>query len=131
MPTYFLTVFHMPKWGFYKIDWFRQSFLWRGQDLENVKGALFSQLAYLHEAEKVRRPWHQRLGQIQSCSQDEVALAPLRPRGKAMKTPPKNDRCSGQAAIFQPYGDQCWQQQEYSVLGGEMVGQVITEGVNS
>jgi hypothetical protein len=60
-----------------------------------------------------------------------VALAPLGPRGKTMETPPKNDRRSGQAAIFQLYSDQCWQRQEYSILGGEMVEQVITKGVNS
>jgi hypothetical protein len=29
----------MTKWGFNKIDRFRRSFLWRGHDPENVKGA--------------------------------------------------------------------------------------------
>jgi hypothetical protein len=38
LPTYFLTVFKMPKWGFFKIDRFRRSFLLKGQDLENIKG---------------------------------------------------------------------------------------------
>jgi hypothetical protein len=40
MPTFFLTVFKMPKWGFAKIDKFRRSFLWRGKDYEYIKGAL-------------------------------------------------------------------------------------------
>jgi hypothetical protein len=38
MPTYFLIVFKMPKWTFKQIDHFRRSFLWRGQDPENVRG---------------------------------------------------------------------------------------------
>jgi hypothetical protein len=38
IPTYFLTVFRVPKWGFWKIDRFRRSFLWRGRDHENVRG---------------------------------------------------------------------------------------------
>jgi hypothetical protein len=38
MPTYFLTVFRVPKWGFWKIDRFRRNFLWRGRDHENVRG---------------------------------------------------------------------------------------------
>jgi hypothetical protein len=38
MPTFFLTVFNMPKWGFARIDKFRMSFLWKGQDHENIKG---------------------------------------------------------------------------------------------
>jgi hypothetical protein len=38
MPTFFLTVFKMPRWGLSKIDRFRRSFLWRGQDPDNVKG---------------------------------------------------------------------------------------------
>jgi hypothetical protein len=38
MPTYFLTVFKMPKWGLCKIDRFRRSFLWKEEDPEHVKG---------------------------------------------------------------------------------------------
>jgi hypothetical protein len=38
IPTFFLTVFKMPKWGFAQIDKFRMSFLWKGQDLEHVEG---------------------------------------------------------------------------------------------
>jgi hypothetical protein len=38
MPTYFLIVFKMPKWGFARIDRFRRSFLWRGHDPKNVRG---------------------------------------------------------------------------------------------
>jgi hypothetical protein len=38
MPTYFLTVYKMPKWKIYRIDKFRRSFLWRGQDPEHVRG---------------------------------------------------------------------------------------------
>jgi hypothetical protein len=38
MPTYFLTVFKMSKWGISNIDKFRRSFLWKRQDPENVKG---------------------------------------------------------------------------------------------
>lgn len=38
MPTFFLTVFKMPKWAFTQIDRFRWSFLWKGQDPDNVKG---------------------------------------------------------------------------------------------
>jgi hypothetical protein len=37
MPTYFLTVHKMPKWGFAKIDMYR-SFLWKGENLGKVKG---------------------------------------------------------------------------------------------
>jgi hypothetical protein len=37
MPTYFLTMFKMPKWGFAKIDKFRRSFIWRGQDPNSVR----------------------------------------------------------------------------------------------
>jgi hypothetical protein len=39
MPTYFLMMFTMAKWGFTKIDRLRRSFLWKGKDYENVKGA--------------------------------------------------------------------------------------------
>jgi hypothetical protein len=38
VPTYFLTIFKMPKWGYKKIDSFKRNFLWKGQDPENVKG---------------------------------------------------------------------------------------------
>jgi hypothetical protein len=38
LPTYFLMVHKMPLWGFSKIDRFRRSFLWRGEDLDKVKG---------------------------------------------------------------------------------------------
>jgi hypothetical protein len=38
MPTYFLTVYKMPKWGISRIDRFRRSFLWKGQDPDNVRG---------------------------------------------------------------------------------------------
>jgi hypothetical protein len=38
MPTYFLTVHKMTKWGISKIDRFRRSFLWRGEDPDKVKG---------------------------------------------------------------------------------------------
>jgi hypothetical protein len=38
MPTYFLIVFKMPKWGISNIDKFRISFPWKGQDPENIKG---------------------------------------------------------------------------------------------
>jgi hypothetical protein len=37
MPTYFLSIFKMPKWWFKKVDRYR-SFLWRDQDPENFKG---------------------------------------------------------------------------------------------
>jgi hypothetical protein len=37
-PTYFLTVFRMPQWGFNKIDRFRRGFLSKGLDPGNVKG---------------------------------------------------------------------------------------------
>jgi hypothetical protein len=38
MPSYFLTVHKMHVWGFSKIDRFRRSFLWRGEDPDKVKG---------------------------------------------------------------------------------------------
>jgi hypothetical protein len=38
MPTFFLSIFKMPKWAFAKMDRIRRSFLWKGQDLERVKG---------------------------------------------------------------------------------------------
>jgi hypothetical protein len=38
IPTYFLTVFKMTKWGFHRIDRFRRSFLWKGHDTDNVRG---------------------------------------------------------------------------------------------
>jgi hypothetical protein len=38
MPTYFLTVFKMPRWGISRIDRFRRSFLWKGQYHDNVRG---------------------------------------------------------------------------------------------
>jgi hypothetical protein len=38
MPTFFLLVFKAPKWWYNKVDKFRRSFLWRGQDPDNVKG---------------------------------------------------------------------------------------------
>jgi hypothetical protein len=64
IPTFFLTVFKMPKWGFAQIDKFRMSFLWKGQDLEHAwgggGGALPGELGFLFEAKKVRRVMHQR-----------------------------------------------------------------------
>jgi hypothetical protein len=41
MPTYFLIVFKMPKWGFSKIDRFSRTLFWRGQDPDNVRGGHF------------------------------------------------------------------------------------------
>lgn len=38
LPTYFLTVFKLPKWTEKEIDRYRRSFLWRRRDPENVKG---------------------------------------------------------------------------------------------
>jgi hypothetical protein len=38
MPTYFMTMFKIPKWAHSKIDKFRRSFSWRGEDPERVKG---------------------------------------------------------------------------------------------
>lgn len=38
MPTYFLTVFKMPKWGIAKIDKYRRSFFWKGKDPDQVRG---------------------------------------------------------------------------------------------
>lgn len=38
MPTYFLTVFRLPKWAEKQIDKYQRSFLWRGQDPDNIKG---------------------------------------------------------------------------------------------
>lgn len=38
MPTYFLTVFKLPKWAEKEIDWYRRSFLWQGTDPEHIKG---------------------------------------------------------------------------------------------
>jgi hypothetical protein len=38
MPTFFLTMFKMPKWGITRIDRFRRTFLWKGSYPENVKG---------------------------------------------------------------------------------------------
>jgi hypothetical protein len=38
MPTYFLTVFTMPKWGLSCIDRFRRNFLRKGKNYENIRG---------------------------------------------------------------------------------------------
>jgi hypothetical protein len=38
IPTFFLTIFKMKKWAISRIDKFRRGFLWRGHDVENVKG---------------------------------------------------------------------------------------------
>jgi hypothetical protein len=38
LPTYFLTVHKMPKWGFSKIDRFQRNFLWKREDPGKVKG---------------------------------------------------------------------------------------------
>jgi hypothetical protein len=38
MPTYFLTVFKMPKGGFSKIDRFRRIFLWKEKNYDNIRG---------------------------------------------------------------------------------------------
>jgi hypothetical protein len=38
LPTYFLSMHKMPKWGFSKIDRIRRSFFWRGEDPDKVKG---------------------------------------------------------------------------------------------
>jgi hypothetical protein len=35
-PTYFLTIFKMPKWGFLKIDRFRRGFLWKGHNVDQA-----------------------------------------------------------------------------------------------
>jgi hypothetical protein len=40
MPTYFLTIYKMPKWGLSKIDRYRRSFLWKGENLDIVKGVI-------------------------------------------------------------------------------------------
>lgn len=38
MPTYFLTVFKLPKWAIKAIDKYRRGFFWKGQDHDNVRG---------------------------------------------------------------------------------------------
>jgi hypothetical protein len=38
MPSYFLTVFIMPKWDLNKIDKYRRGFLWKGHDAESTTG---------------------------------------------------------------------------------------------
>jgi hypothetical protein len=38
MPTFFLTIFKMKKWAFFRMDKYRRAFLWRGHDVDNVKG---------------------------------------------------------------------------------------------
>jgi hypothetical protein len=38
MPTHFLTVHKLPKWAEKEIDRFRRSFLWKGDDLDKVRG---------------------------------------------------------------------------------------------
>jgi hypothetical protein len=51
MPTYYMTIFKVPKWGFKHIHRFRRSFLWKGKDSENVNGgSLSGELADLFEA---------------------------------------------------------------------------------
>jgi hypothetical protein len=37
LPTFFLTVFKMPKWAFLQMDKFRRGFLWRGKRLTKLK----------------------------------------------------------------------------------------------
>jgi hypothetical protein len=38
MPTYFLTVYRMPKWGISRIDMFRRGFLWKRRDVVKDQG---------------------------------------------------------------------------------------------
>jgi hypothetical protein len=38
MPTFFLTIFKMPKWAHAKIDKYMSSFLWRGRRPEHING---------------------------------------------------------------------------------------------
>jgi hypothetical protein len=38
VPTFFLTLFKLPKWGASKIERFRRNFLWKGMDPENING---------------------------------------------------------------------------------------------
>jgi hypothetical protein len=38
LPTFFLTVFKMPKWAFLQMDKFRRGFLWKGKEADKVKG---------------------------------------------------------------------------------------------
>jgi hypothetical protein len=37
LPTFFLTMFKMPKWAFLQMDKFRRGFLWKGKDVDKVK----------------------------------------------------------------------------------------------
>jgi hypothetical protein len=36
--THFLTIFKLPKWTILGVDRYRRSFMWRGTDLENIRG---------------------------------------------------------------------------------------------
>jgi hypothetical protein len=38
MPIFFLTIFKMLKWAHYRIDKFRMSFLWKGEDPDRARG---------------------------------------------------------------------------------------------
>lgn len=38
MPTYFMTIFNIPKWAISRVDRFRRSFLWKGTNHEDMKG---------------------------------------------------------------------------------------------
>jgi hypothetical protein len=38
IPTFFLTIFRITKSAYSKIDRFRGSFLWKGQDMDNIGG---------------------------------------------------------------------------------------------
>jgi hypothetical protein len=38
MPTHFLIICKLPRWAEKEVDWYRRSFLWRGEDPVRVKG---------------------------------------------------------------------------------------------
>jgi hypothetical protein len=76
MPTFFLIVFKMKKWAIAKIDKYRRAFLWRGNDVDNVKGGpLSGQLAAMHEAKEIGWSGHKRSKKIQQSIENEVFMA--------------------------------------------------------
>jgi hypothetical protein len=121
LPTYFLSVFKMPKWGYNKMDRFRRNFLWRGNDYENVKGG-----HCLVNWQKCTRP--KRLGGLGIKDLEKFSRA-LMLRGlwhnwdhqeKPWKQLLKITNQADRGLFFLLYTDISWRWKEHTILGIRM-----------
>jgi hypothetical protein len=90
MPSYFITMFKMPKWGLNKIDKYRRGFLWKGHDAESTtRGHCLVNWKTCIRPKKLGGLGIKDLEKF-GRAQVEMVMTPLGSQGQAMETHPKD-----------------------------------------